>query len=185
MHQHQAHLVVGPGGLVEVTKPTQVRLHEGEAEITPAKNTPIELRAWGVSPLAGVPNPIAVRAGEGVALSWQPPEDAGPARVHLELNVNHHGSTSNWIECDVEDTGSAQLPVALVDGLLERGRSGYPTLTVSRRSVSSAQIEPGCVELGVRSHRQTPLTVAGHTPCDSPDDCPEGQTCDLKIQTCM
>jgi predicted Zn-dependent protease len=39
----QAAVIVGPGGLVEVVKPTQLRLHEGEAEINPAKNTPIEL----------------------------------------------------------------------------------------------------------------------------------------------
>ncbi len=40
-------VIVGPGGLVEVVKPTQVRLHEGEAEVSPAKGTPIELLGPG------------------------------------------------------------------------------------------------------------------------------------------
>ena len=43
----QAAVIVGPGGLVEVVKPTQVRLHEGEAEVSPAKGTPIELLGPG------------------------------------------------------------------------------------------------------------------------------------------
>ncbi len=43
----QAAVIVGPGALVEVIKPTLIRLHEGEAEISPAKNTPIELLGPG------------------------------------------------------------------------------------------------------------------------------------------
>ncbi|OWK43137.1 VIT domain-containing protein [Fimbriiglobus ruber] len=43
----RATVVVGPGGLLEVVKPTQLRLHEGEVEITPAKNTPVELLGPG------------------------------------------------------------------------------------------------------------------------------------------
>jgi predicted Zn-dependent protease len=43
----QASVIVGPGGLVEVVKPTQVRLHEGEVEITPSKKVPIELLGPG------------------------------------------------------------------------------------------------------------------------------------------
>src|SRR5262245_50140939 len=43
----QSSVIVGPGGLVEVIKPTQVRLHEGEAQITPTKKNPIELLGPG------------------------------------------------------------------------------------------------------------------------------------------
>ncbi len=39
----EATVVVGPGGLVEVTKPAQLRLLQGEIEVTPTKGTPIEL----------------------------------------------------------------------------------------------------------------------------------------------
>lgn len=43
----QAAVIVGPGGLVEVVKPTQVRLHEGEVEVNPSKTSPIELLGPG------------------------------------------------------------------------------------------------------------------------------------------
>jgi predicted Zn-dependent protease len=39
----QATLIVGPGGLVEVVKPNLIKLIEGEIELTPAKDVPIEL----------------------------------------------------------------------------------------------------------------------------------------------
>jgi hypothetical protein len=142
---------------------------------------PIALRAWGVSLLEGVTNPIAVRAGQGVELSWQPPADPGPARVHLDLNINHHGSTSNWIECDVEDVGVAHIPLALIDSLMERGRSGFPTLTVTRRSVSSTRIEPGCVELAVSSERVSDVELDGFQSCNSLTECSPGQVCGAEL----
>jgi hypothetical protein len=138
---------------------------------------PIDLRAWGVSLLEGVTNPIVVRPGQGVELSWQPPADPGPARVHLNLNINHHGSTSSWIECDVEDVGMAVIPVALIDPLLERGRSGFPTLTVTRRSVSSTRIEPGCIELAVSSERVSDVELDDFQSCGSLAECSAGQVC--------
>jgi hypothetical protein len=45
-------------------------------------------------------------------------------------------------------------------------------------------IEPGCVEFAVHTHRQTLLSVEGHVPCNKPADCPDGLICDIKIQTC-
>ena len=44
----------GPGGLIELLKPNQVRLHEGEAEIAPAKGTPIELFGPGATKIVVV-----------------------------------------------------------------------------------------------------------------------------------
>jgi hypothetical protein len=139
--------------------------------------TPIDLRGWGVSLLEGVANPIRVRDGQAVTLSWQAPADAGPARVHLNLNLNHHGSTSNWLECDVPDVGSAEIPVQLVNALLARGQSGFPTLTVTRRSVSSTSIEPGCVELLVSSESVSDVELDDFKSCGSRDDCDPGQAC--------
>jgi hypothetical protein len=138
---------------------------------------PIDLRGWGVSLLEGVTNPIRVRVGQAVTVSWQAPSDAGPARVHLNLNINHHGSTSNWLECDVEDVGSAEIPVSLVDALLARGLSGFPTLTVTRRSVSSRSIEPGCVELLVSSESVSDVELDDFQSCGNRDDCAPGQAC--------
>jgi hypothetical protein len=138
---------------------------------------PIDLSGWGVSLLQGVSNPVAVQAGQGVPVSWQAPQDPGPARVHLNLNINHHGSSTNWIECDVPDSGSASVPAGLVDTLLARGQSGFPTLTVTRRSASSTQIEPGCVELLVSSESISDVQLDDIQSCSRADDCAPGQSC--------
>jgi hypothetical protein len=138
---------------------------------------PIALLGWGVAPLEGVPELVPVRRGQALEVSWVPPADAGPARVHLNLNINHHGSSNNWIECDVPDVGSAQIPAELVDQLLERGQSGYPTLTVTRRSVSSVLMEPGCVELQVAAGTVSDVQLEGLQSCSSPADCQPGQRC--------
>jgi hypothetical protein len=138
---------------------------------------PIELRGWGVSLLQGVSNPVAVQPRRDVPVSWQPPEDPGPARVHLNLNINHHGSSTNWVECDVPDSGSASVPAGLVDELLARGQSGFPTLTVTRRSASSTQIEPGCVELLVRSESVSDVELDNFRSCSRADECRPGESC--------
>ncbi|HKO91391.1 MAG TPA: hypothetical protein VJU61_09575 [Polyangiaceae bacterium] len=138
---------------------------------------PIQLRGWGVSLLQGVNNPVAVRAGEPVLVTWQAPEAAGPARVHLNLNINHHGSNSEWIECDAADEGSAMIPAGLVDALLARGQSGFPTLTATRRTASSVLIEPGCVELLVSSEITSDVSLDDFTSCSDASDCAPGQSC--------
>jgi hypothetical protein len=138
---------------------------------------PLMLRGWGVSALSGVASPIPVRPSVPTELRWDAPADAGPGRVHLELNINHHGSNENWIECDVADTGAATLPVGLVDMLFGSGESGYPTLTVTRRTATSAAITPGCVELLVSSQSTSDVQLDDLRSCSSAADCDPGQTC--------
>ena len=138
---------------------------------------PIQLRGWGVTLLEGVNNPVQVRAGQPVVVTWQAPETAGPARVHLNLNINHHGSNSEWIECDARDEGRAEIPAGLVDELLARGQTGFPTLTATRRTVSSIVIEPGCVELLVSSEVTSDVSLDNFTSCSNAADCAPGQSC--------
>jgi len=138
---------------------------------------PIQLRGWGVSLLLGVSNPVPVRAGQPVLVTWQAPDVAGSALVHLDLNINHHGSNSEWIECDVADAGSAVIPAGLVDDLMARGQSGFPTLTTTRRTASSVAIEPGCVELLVSSEVRGDVSLDNLTSCSDASDCAPGQSC--------
>jgi len=138
---------------------------------------PIQLRGWGVSLLLGVNNPVLVRAGQPVLVTWQAPEIAGPAHVHINLNINHHGSNSEWIECDVLDAGSAMIPSGLVDALLALGQTGFPTLTATRRTASSVLIEPGCVELLVSSEVTSDVSLDDFTSCSDASDCAPGQSC--------
>jgi hypothetical protein len=137
---------------------------------------PFELRGWGVSALA-LGEPIDVVEGRPTAIVWQPPTVAGPARVDVLLNINQHGSSKAWIECDFADTGSGEIPAALIDGLIAQGLSGYPTLTATRRSATSRDIEPGCVELLVTSEVSVDVDVEGIVSCATSANCPAGQTC--------
>jgi hypothetical protein len=138
---------------------------------------PFALRGWGVSALEVASEPIVVTEGQPLALRWTAPADPGPARLAARLNVNNHGSSTTAIECDFPDTGSAEVPAALVDGLIALGASGFPTLTLGRRTATSTSIAPGCVQLLVRSEVTLDASLAGLVSCDSDAECPDGQTC--------
>lgn len=137
---------------------------------------PFELRGWGVS-LLEVTGPSRVQRGAPTLVSWQVPADPGPARLHANLNINNHGSSVAWIECDFPDTGSGEIPATLIEGLIGRGFSGFPTITLTRRTATSVTIEPGCVELLVASEISTDVEVDGVTSCNDTSMCPSGQAC--------
>jgi hypothetical protein len=138
---------------------------------------PFELRGWGISALGMSAEDVLVRGGQALPLTWQAPEVVGPARLHVELNVNQHGSTSSWVECDFVDSGAGEVPASLIDGLIARGLSGYPTLTGARRTATRVSIEPGCVDLLVASEVISDIQVDGIVSCDVSADCPLGQSC--------
>jgi hypothetical protein len=138
---------------------------------------PFELRGWGVSPLVLSGEAIDVRRAEPVRLAWEAPNEPGPARINVRLDINFHGSSDARIECDFPDTGAAEIPASLVDGLFEQGTSGNPTLEASRRSATSVDIEPSCVEMLVTSPLSTPVRVEGIVSCRTSSDCPPPQQC--------
>jgi hypothetical protein len=145
---------------------------------------PFELRGWGISPFEPVADPITVNEGQAVHLAWAAPSDAGPARIHASLNVNNHGSSSTSIDCDFPDTGAADIPASLIDALLAQGVSGNPTVTLGRRTATSASLAPGCVQFLVRSELDLDVMLAGLTSCNDPSDCPSGQACNATGQFC-
>ncbi len=138
---------------------------------------PFELRGWGVSLLEVGPEPVRVAHGQPSVISWLAPETEGPAWVHASLNINFHGSNGAQIDCDFPDTGAAEIPAALIDGLIAEGTTTDPTLTLTRRSATSLAIEPGCVEMLVLSELALAIDVEGVISCRDSSDCSEGQTC--------
>lgn len=138
---------------------------------------PFELRGWGVSPLVLSSEVIDVRRGQAARLAWQAPDAPGPARVYVNLNINFHGTSGARIECDFLDTGAAEIPASLIDGLFEQGISGNPTLTAVRRSATSLDIEPGCVQMLVDAPVDTPVQVEGVISCRRSSDCPPPAEC--------
>jgi len=136
-----------------------------------------ELWGWGIFPLTQVDAPVHVAAGTPTTLGWAAPQSAGPGRLHVSLNVNNHGRNNAWIECDFADDGAAEIPAALIDALLAHGQSGFPTVNFSRRTVTSSELDWGCVQLAVSSTLSAGVSLGGLTSCNDSSMCSAGQTC--------
>jgi hypothetical protein len=141
------------------------------------------LVGWGVAALALDEAPLRLEADQALRVSWQ--AQPGPTRVQLDLEVDQHGITPVTLSCDVADSGSFEVPADLVARLLAAGVSGYPKLRVSRQTVDSRDLPPGCVELIVASPRERSLQVVGHTPCRNDTDCPAPRRCNVASQSCL
>jgi hypothetical protein len=144
---------------------------------------PFALAGWGVTGLETPADALVLRPGTALALMWRA-GPAGAARVQATLAIDQHGVTPATLVCDAPDSGSAEIPAALVDALIAAGASGFPTLTLTRQTVDAVTLPPGCVELVVSTTVERGLMVPGHVPCDSDTDCPGGRGCDLTRQTC-
>lgn len=141
------------------------------------------LYGFGVDMVAPTAVELMLSSGMPVTVEWTPSGSAH-ARLHLVLSVDQHGLTPVQLVCDGDDDGSLEISAALVTQFLDFGVSGFPAADYYLQTADSVDIAPGCVEFVVRSHEQTPLSVAGHTPCNGPDDCPPDQTCNIMLQTC-
>lgn len=142
------------------------------------------LAASAIAPLVFDGSNLTMRGGEPLAFTWTPALPVSAARVVVKVEIGHNGGVAAIIECDVPDTGSAEIPAPLVSALIAEGAHGDPTITLTRRSISSTSDVGGCVELGVISSVKRPITVCP-TPStcivtcwgDSVDECPAPMTC--------
>jgi hypothetical protein len=141
------------------------------------------LRGAGVPPLTLPTQPLMLESSAPLSVSWTI-ASAPAARIQLTLDIDQHGSTPATLVCDTPDSGSFTIPADVITDLLTAGTSGYPQLTISRRTADSTLLPPGCVDLTVEAALTRPLQVRGHTPCTRPADCPAGLTCDIPRQTC-
>ncbi|WP_275583481.1 hypothetical protein [Archangium primigenium] len=136
------------------------------------------LRGQGVDALTVAEADIVIEKGKPVPLSWTPSTNSSAARIHVLLDLAHHGGIAASVECDnVPDTGSFTLPAGLVSQLVDRGIAGFPKITLSRRTADSAQLASGCVDLLVRSQVSREVVIPGLVSCSTDEDCPSGQTC--------
>ncbi len=130
---------------------------------------------------------IKLESGKALTVTWQAGSGASdansPVRVHVELNINNHGNSSGWIACDGVDSGTFTIPEKLVSALFDLGVSGFPTVNLTRRSVDSTQISPGCVQLEVASELGLGIEVDGVISCTDNKSCPAGTTCGADL-TC-
>jgi hypothetical protein len=143
---------------------------------------PFHLRGVGVEPLEVTTTSAEVAQGAGLAVAWIPGQEVAGVRIALELNINNHGSNSAWIECDVSDSGAYTVPSDLIGALFGLGVSGFPSLVITRQSVDSTTIEPGCVQFAVTTSQALAISVEGVISCTNDAACPKGQTCGVDLQ---
>jgi hypothetical protein len=128
---------------------------------------------------------IVVESGRPVPLAWTAAGSDDAVRVFIEVDIAHHGGVAARIECDVEDDGAFEIPTDLVTQLVARGVAGFPTITLTRRSLDSTTIDPGCVELELGARVIREVTIPGVTSCSREQPCPAGQTCQDSNLTCQ
>lgn len=144
---------------------------------------PFNLFGVGSEPLTESPTWI-LDEGEDFELTWPATDANAGTTVLVEVTVDQHGASPLSLSCEFPDTGSATVPATMIDQLLQAGISGFPNGRITRRTVDHVDMEAGCIELAVGSPRSATIAVAGHTPCDGPGDCPEGQHCNTAIEQC-
>ena len=136
------------------------------------------LRGEGIAALDVPDDAISVEAGTPLALRWNTPEVETSAHVEIKVQFNLHGSTTAaYIACDVADSGSFSVPAALIDELLGRELSGFPTVVLTRRTADSLAVGDGCLDFAVSSRVSRALEVPGVVSCNDDGDCEPGQVC--------
>lgn len=121
--------------------------------------------------------------GQPFVVTWNAGSVAA-AVVRVALNVDQHGTAPLSLSCETADDGELHIAASLVDALLAAGVTGFPSGHVNRETIDHAAYGAGCVELAIGAHVRRGLGVAGYTACTKAGDCPEGKTCNVKLQRC-
>jgi hypothetical protein len=121
------------------------------------------------------PDPLPVKAGQVVHVTWQAAAAGSKSRIRIGLDVSHHGGKKGQIDCEVPDTGSFDIPEPLVTKLLGLGLAGYPTINVNRVSVGVDTAHPDVSLL--LSSAITRAVDTGVMSCQDDAECPDGKTC--------
>ncbi len=143
---------------------------------------PFDLFGRGSEPLTETPI-WSLEEGQDLAVTWAAGTTEG-AQIAVELTIDQHGTSPLSLACVFDDTGSGTVPTAIIDQLITSGVSGFPNGRIMRRTADKVEIDVGCVDMLVGSPVIADVDVIGFTPCNSPDDCPPDQTCNLKIELC-
>ncbi len=144
----------------------------------------LTMHGVGMAPLVPTSLDWVITEGTPLALTWDAPTEAVRSELFVSVNVDQHGITPVTLECTFTDDGSAEIASSVMDALLNFGVTGYPSARIQRRTVDKVMLGEGCADFTVDYELVAHVSVTGHTPCAAPGDCPEGQTCNLALQTC-
>jgi hypothetical protein len=155
----------------------RIELYTGEGRLGPS------MVAYGVEDLEVAADSAALLEDTVTELRWTAPTADVDARVFVSVDIANHGGVPGKIVCETADDGSLDIGADLVNGLLDLGWSGFPTVALTRRSSDVAEADDGCFDFSVQSVVVLPADIDGLTSCSSPDDCPPDLTC-LADLTC-
>jgi len=138
------------------------------------------LTGTGIAPLVLTSTTLALKSGVALPLTWIPGL-AGNSKIHVKLDISHHGGSKGQIVCDSDDSGSLTVTATLITKLLGLGVAGYPTVIVTRHAVGSSVISAGRVDLEIASTVEQSVSVDGLTSCTEDSDCPSSETCQTDL----
>ena len=141
-----------------------------------ASATGVALQADCIAPLTLLgPDPLPIVAGSPLHLSWLAADDTSHSRLRIKLDVSHHGGSKGEIDCEVPDTGSYDIPAAMLTELLGLGLAGFPTINLNRVALGA---DVGNPHLSlVLSSDITRAVDTGIVSCVDATTCPDGQSC--------
>ncbi|MBN1611633.1 MAG: hypothetical protein JW940_33670 [Polyangiaceae bacterium] len=127
---------------------------------------------------------VSLQKGKTTKLTWTAPDNPDTSKILIEIDISHHGGQTGQINCEVDDTGSFDLPEALTTHLIELGYAGFPDVSLTRVAWGSASMEPGRVDFSIVSTVDLPIDL-GVTSCDKDDsDCADGELCNDTLMVC-
>jgi len=136
----------------------------------------------GIAPVVLASGELALKSGQPLTLNWTKGNESS-AKIHVKLDISHHGGSKGQIECDTADSGSLSIGASLISKLLSLGVAGFPTVIVTRHTIGSTVISQGRVELEISSTVEQGVTIDGLNSCTDTANCPSGQTCQTDL-TC-
>jgi hypothetical protein len=144
---------------------------------------PFELAAKCIAPLE-FKGPLKLVKGSAAKIEWTAPGDKKLARMKVRLDISHHGGSRGKIECDVDDTGTLELPADMVSKLLDLGVAGFPTVILTRALGGGvASGDPKNVQLLVQEAVERAVEIDGLLSCTENSQCPSPKTCQADL-TC-
>jgi hypothetical protein len=161
-----------------VVEGADVRLQASGAAV-PA----FSLRGQGIVPIVAGAEKYNIEPGKPLRVTWTPGR-AGAQRIVLKLTLNQHGVTPGWLECQAGDTGSYEIPAALITELRSKELSHGPSISIARQTADSTRVSGGCVDFLVQSETALEIVDPAIVKCKSPADCPTGKSCDVNNLIC-
>lgn len=156
---------------------------EVELAVDGANYTPFTLSTRCISAL-DFRGPIKITRGAPLELSWHAPGKTDVARIQVHVDISHHGGARGKIDCDVTDSGSLQIPAALVDELVDLGVAGFPTVVVTRISTGGVKVgDANQVKLQIQASIEREIEIDELMSCTEDSQCVAPKTCQADL-TC-